>query len=65
MSDSERRQLRRAGERITKLQGALEDARGEWAVLVRRIGISAVAAERGVSRQSVSDRVKAAERRRG
>jgi hypothetical protein len=63
MSNQERRRVHRASERIAKLEGSLNDAWSEWAVIVRRIGISAVARELGVSRQYVSKRVLAAERR--
>jgi hypothetical protein len=57
--------LRAAGRRLEEAEADLIEARRAWAAVVRRIGISAVARELGVSRQAVRDRVLRIERGAG
>jgi predicted DNA-binding protein (UPF0251 family) len=57
------RRLVRATARIERLSEELEAARPEWAAFVRQVGISAAAEHMGMSRQAISHRVRAIERR--
>jgi hypothetical protein len=64
MAASERRDLDRADAKLKRAEEALEDARQEWATVVRSIGITTSAEYLGMSRQNVSERVRASERKR-
>lgn len=50
--------------RIDRAEAQAEQARQEWAKLVRSIGVAAVARELGISRQALTERVAIIERRR-
>jgi DNA-binding phage protein len=54
--------LQSADRRLEDAEDDLIEARRAWAAVVRRLGISAVARELGVSRQAVRDRVLRIER---
>lgn len=62
LSARDRARLRSAGRHLEEAEADLTEARRAWASVVRRIGISAVARELGVSRQAVRDRVLRIER---
>lgn len=58
MSAQERRRLASIQAKLERREFDVDAARREWAATVRAIGISAVAAELGWSRQRVSKTVK-------
>jgi hypothetical protein len=57
------RRLEALEARIDRAEGQAAEARREWAALVRRVGIAAVARRLGVARQTLTERVQAIEAR--
>jgi hypothetical protein len=63
ISDRDERRLRALEARIDRAETQAEQARQEWARLVREIGIAAVARRMGLTRQTLAERVRSIEAR--
>lgn len=65
LSDEERDRLEEAEDRVAEAEAALLEAHREWAGVVRELGLSAVARELDISRQSIAERVAGYEKAAG
>jgi hypothetical protein len=62
LTTTERRRLLKAEARVKSARASLDEARRQWAAVVREVSAAAAARELGITRQAVADRLKAAER---